>query len=521
MTTIRDIISVPALADITVVAGDGGLDREVRTVTVLDAPDGPKWLKGRELILSSTYLFERDQALLSDYVEDLIAMGASGFGLKMGRFLDHVSPDVITRADRCGFPILSIPRRLVWTDIISVFYKHYYGFMRRERRRVTIDEGVMSSLGEAVWWGARTFMAAMTKIFGIPIVLIENGGVVTGNGIGGVDRVMAILESAALVPEGGGDEVMELGDLSVMTCRVPSRSGGAPHYMAIGSPDRRVLKDLRAMFGKLATAAGQRYKWESGAADVTARFLALVGSGRVTEEEVAAFKTARDFDESASVGIMMIDGGDDAAYEQIRDALRLADGRRASPRQSVIFSQPDGRAIILLEHRSDPPCAVSGWIRGVMSGMDDRPLESSGARVSASNMYADVGSVNRCYHEAGEAMRIGTALWPGSRKYVYADVAPYATLSGANLSQEDLGDIALLMEENGALSFDGVRTMEAFMECDSYKTAARALFIHENTLRYRVQKINELLNLDMKDPITRFNFLLKLKLWKLHDCPPK
>ncbi|MGL5513051.1 MAG: PucR family transcriptional regulator ligand-binding domain-containing protein, partial [Sporomusa sp.] len=62
MITLKDLLH--NLDEIIVVAGREGLNKEISTVTVLDAPDSPKWLKGKELILSSAYMFRDDNQCL-------------------------------------------------------------------------------------------------------------------------------------------------------------------------------------------------------------------------------------------------------------------------------------------------------------------------------------------------------------------------------------------------------------------------------------------------------------------------
>ncbi len=43
MIKLREILSMPVFRNFRVVAGEGGIDREVGTVSVMDAPDIYKW----------------------------------------------------------------------------------------------------------------------------------------------------------------------------------------------------------------------------------------------------------------------------------------------------------------------------------------------------------------------------------------------------------------------------------------------------------------------------------------------
>ena len=46
----------------------------------------------------------------------------------------------------------------------------------------------------------------------------------------------------------------------------------------------------------------------------------------------------------------------------------------------------------------------------------------------------------------------------------------------------------------------------------NYKATAEKLFIHVNTVRYRAEKIAQLLNIDLNDPDTRFNLYAALRV---------
>ncbi|MDR1192613.1 MAG: helix-turn-helix domain-containing protein, partial [Peptococcaceae bacterium] len=93
----------------------------------------------------------------------------------------------------------------------------------------------------------------------------------------------------------------------------------------------------------------------------------------------------------------------------------------------------------------------------------------------------------------------------------------FALLQHKDLAQIDLRDIVLLKQSNSQLSFDGIETVETYLECANYKTAAKRLYIHENTLRYRVQKISDLLNLNLENPVAGHSVLIGIKIWKLRS----
>ena len=59
-----------------------------------------------------------------------------------------------------------------------------------------------------------------------------------------------------------------------------------------------------------------------------------------------------------------------------------------------------------------------------------------------------------------------------------------------------------------------VETLSAYLECGgSYAATSTALSLHRSTLRYRLQRLREVSDLDLKDPDVRFNLQLATRAW--------
>ena len=61
--SIGELLSLDFFRDFQVIAGKKGLNREVQGVSILEAPDGYRWSVGKELIMSSGYVFAKNPAI--------------------------------------------------------------------------------------------------------------------------------------------------------------------------------------------------------------------------------------------------------------------------------------------------------------------------------------------------------------------------------------------------------------------------------------------------------------------------
>lgn len=119
MINIADILNLPTLNRLKIIAGHGGMGRQVSTVSVMDAPDIYKWMKGGEFLITSGNPIKEDPNYLATLIERLDKHGASAFGIKTERFIGVIPQEAIDTADRLNFPLIYIPPDFAFTDIIN------------------------------------------------------------------------------------------------------------------------------------------------------------------------------------------------------------------------------------------------------------------------------------------------------------------------------------------------------------------------------------------------------------------
>ena len=118
--------------------------------------------------------------------------------------------------------------------------------------------------------------------------------------------------------------------------------------------------------------------------------------------------------------------------------------------------------------------------------------------------------LDESYRKAKIAQLIGSKLMAERALVLYRDVQVLELLQTTSI---DFDELTFLQEK--ITSFDVCRTLEIFLEQGNIKRAAACAFIHDNAMRYRIQRLEEQLHLDLKDPLNRMNLLLKVKLWLL------
>ena len=135
-------------------------------------------------------------------------------------------------------------------------------------------------------------------------------------------------------------------------------------------------------------------------------------------------------------------------------------------------------------------------------------------RIALGNYFTGPGSIARSYRTARTTMMVGKQRMPEQRSYFYQDlVLPVLldSLRGGWQANELARPLAKLknMDSNGLLR----RTLIAWFSHNVQPSAtARALFIHRNTLEYRLNRISELTGLNLGNFDDRLLLYVALQL---------
>lgn len=91
-----------------VLAGDSGLSREVHSVNIMDSPDIIQFLKPGELLLTNGYFMKDRPDVLLELIDDMIRLDCPGIAIKTKRFSLDIPQEVLDKANKFQFPILEI-----------------------------------------------------------------------------------------------------------------------------------------------------------------------------------------------------------------------------------------------------------------------------------------------------------------------------------------------------------------------------------------------------------------------------
>ena len=198
--------------------------------------------------------------------------------------------------------------------------------------------------------------------------------------------------------------------------------------------------------------------------------------------------------------------------------LTEALGEEMGPRGAGLFPQERDKTMVLL-HPVSPEAAPQSLKDLGRSIAEKLASQGSGLLVSAGigRLHPGIDGIRKAHQEAQQALTLGERLFGKGHVAYFGELGVYRLLLGllgtAELDtfyQETLG---ALEEYDHKRSGELIPTLEAYFNCQgSTSEAARVLYVHRNTLLYRLKRIQEILGQDLEDPHTRLALTLALRV---------
>src|SRR5205807_3728024 len=106
--TVRDALTINGLQNVKVLAGSAGLDRTITCVNIMEVPDILQWVRGGELLLTTTYPLKDSQISLRELVPLLNEKGLAALAIKPHRYLEEIPNEILAVADELALPVLEL-----------------------------------------------------------------------------------------------------------------------------------------------------------------------------------------------------------------------------------------------------------------------------------------------------------------------------------------------------------------------------------------------------------------------------
>jgi len=146
-------------------------------------------------------------------------------------------------------------------------------------------------------------------------------------------------------------------------------------------------------------------------------------------------------------------------------------------------------------------------------------LDSCDAYCGISNIVPDLTYIRSAYLQTEAAMRVGKdinanrRIWYYKETYFHDLLNCYSQHSGIDIRHLYYRSLDDLIEYDESTGNDNLRLLDIYLNRDRNITqTAKEMNLHRNSVIYRLERIEQILNCSLNDPQTRFNLLISLKI---------
>lgn len=559
--TLRQALALAEpLRNARVVAGEAGLDNVVASVNVMEVPDIVDWVHPGELLVSTLYPLRDDKAAVENLIPELAKRGLAGLAVTPESYIDELPESMVKDADRLEFPLIELPPRVSFIEIIQPLTSRILDLQADELQQ---SDAILRRFLDLVLVGGdySDIAQVISEVCERPVSIVDRFRKVLGHGGKVVDSAARHLieEDRAgesyLSPEfdlegrtaGHGDQsarhaVTEYNGIEVASLMYAVEVSGTSLGSIIVWDPPAVEPEGRSLMAIQhgATVVALKMMETRSIGQIEQQFRNEILEGLLSDQPASqsnALQLAESLGHALSAPFAILLVGSDlpshrllATRERLEQSnvdasLHLAQRYIRSYRDGLSFWRRGPHLIaycpLRAQEREGEREAISAMLGQVCGRIE---TENSPYTVSAgiSRRVDTVDRFRQGYEEAKQSFEIGRAL-AGEQTSTVTQYDELGLLRFAQVSETSIGIRSYCMDMLGPLLEHDehspaclLQTLRVFLDSNqNHAEAARVLGIHYNSLRYRLKRIRELVGDIFEEPQKRLAIEVALHLHPL------
>ncbi|TDF98127.1 PucR family transcriptional regulator [Paenibacillus piri] len=545
--TVREAMRIGGLARCRVAAGERGLDRAIDSITVMEVPDVVQWLKGSVLLLTSLYPIKDDEAAIAQLVEQLHTVNSAALAIKTKQYVQEIPQAIIEAGNRLQLPVIEIDPEVSYLEIMTPlmqlilkndeagagqldsFFKWITELAMAGKGIAAVIEAVERMTVNTITVGSDLSMLELDKgLKPAPLTYAQKNELQAAKRPIRMQRLLngsptpCIVTPLLINEELAGD----------MTCWQTHRQFNERDFIVL----ERTMVLIALEFLKWLTKADVEQNYKD-------HLLSEVLLGQVHDQKAALEKgRAFGWDLSESYDVLCIESQErESSKRGTTGALHGADRPEWKRRlllsvQSFLRVEPSAAiaiwlkdAIVILRPRNEPLSEardasskpIRTWAAAVCRHLTD-VYEDMTFTAGIGRSHPGFDGIHSGYTEAVQAIRLGKpAAVQGCIHFedlgVYRILTPFP--DKAVLEQLYAETVGRLADYDAVHHSNLVMTLAAyFAQNCSLSGTAEKLFIHVNTMKYRLQKIEQLTDGGIHNAERRLLLHIGLKLHQMKQA---
>ncbi len=528
-------VQLPELKQARIVAGMQGKTRIISNVKMMDAPDIIHYLTHGDLLVTTAYHYAGKPERLLELVKAMNEKGCAGLGIKQERFLGKIPAVVLDYANETNFSIIALPEQIGLSSVANQVLSAILD-QRTNELKTALDTHRTFSNHIVSGKGLPHLLENVAQLVGSPVLLMN-------------ERCQLLSSSNTSSPVVNGMEYLHRMGYAFFT----EGSRYSSFTLLMNHPKTvtvfpvytdKAKKGILVILGSFSHEESQSVLLVEQATNVIAFelmkenalkqytkraknefFLHYLNGQYASKEEV--INRAKEFglyndrpykcvagrldQEELNLGFKDNHIESEKVFDFVEEELSIF------PFQSHLFIKGEMCFILLEGEKGDTTGESLQSIEFALEMIQDRVALHFKRSISFgySHLCRQFWDVQEAHKEALNALHSGRLS--GNRQFVQGYQAKDLQKLLRMIPQEDLVEFCDFnlkkLTEPGVTEMALIQTLAVYLEthCQISETAKR-LYVHRNTIIYRLEKIEELLGKSLKDPDTTLHLRLALRI---------
>ena len=532
--TVEELLQLPTIKGLKLISGNLGVHREISTVTVVDTPDGFQWLKGNEVVITTTYALEKTPNAFLDFISKLLSRNISALIVKSDRYIKVIPENAKKLCDEKALPLIYCPAIYAFTDIINPTLS---GIISKQAEQLKESSKIHESFLELAIndRSIHQILQTLSTLIQEPTAYVDT-----------VFHKVYFSENVSedsLYLKGLSYEIILNEYQEKYQCiNVVNKEQKFGYIMLLSDRSDRTYPDTDSNIYKTAI--------EYASIVIILRMQIRISNRMIEEKYYSSFvgdlmlnnvKTREEINTRAHLYGWNLDGGGFVAIIDINNIkkyyLRNLDTgtneklqkyteqifdtsikyiKQAFP-STIYYSQSDFIAFLIT---GKLPVSTRKTLADTFSQIQHSLLNAVPFTISMGvGMYVDdIINIHNSYQQAKQVIQTVYQIQQFNRLFFYDQIGIYRLLFSISSNNEAIEFcdkyVKPLQQYDDQHHANLIETLQSIINCGwNLKLASEKLFLHYNSVKYRFQKICDLLEIDLRDNSRHTEIELALKIY--------
>ncbi|MCF8008721.1 MAG: PucR family transcriptional regulator ligand-binding domain-containing protein [Halanaerobiales bacterium] len=542
--TIKDALNLEKMEEVEILAGKKGIDRHITKVNIMEVPDIVDWVNEGELLFTTLYSIKDDQKALKKLVPELANKELAGLGIKPGRYINEIPDFMIEQAEKYNFPLLKVPYNFSFSEFINPILSEILNVQTKFlEKTLNIHEVLTNTV---------LYENGLERLSTVLVDMIKNPVLITDSNFALMSFSIPdqfkqeiskkdLLDSVALNGEKETEEEIYgyrckkkrifINNKEVNLIKIPIITPNSHFgFLFAWEFDNKINKlDLSTL------------KWAS-----TIAALDILNKRSVSNVELK-YKNELIYDilkgklnnkqtiinRSKNMGMDLNNGFSVLVFElkeliskQFKDKGLLNENIQKTYLESAqrvinqeIIMGDLGTYLIALYPEYEDKNEIIDFSKKILNVIDqnDRDLVT----VGIGNYQEDIINLHESYSQAKRTINVAKKLNKSEQIFFFENLGVYKLLYKIDSDEKNNfleNTIIPLLKYDKAHNTELLKTLKAFFEENGNLTnVAKKIYIHYNTVHYRLTRIEKITGLSLDNPDDKLNLEIALKMLNFTD----